>query len=174
MTALAGFPLRSATRRAFIPLRAPSWSVGSSLNEEGLQYRATTFLNHPLSWFIAVWPPPSELFGVEANHLVRKELFHVSHGKGKREDYRNSGTECISKPQESWLWGGSEIQIDTGTPSDGKSFPDHFWCPNSDCLHGEWEVVMSRTQTQEPHSQSWGFHFSAACVWSGFLCQVTS
>lgn len=41
--------------------------------------------------------------------------------EGQRRITETVGTECISKPQELALR-GSEIQIDTGTPSDGKAF----------------------------------------------------
>lgn len=53
---------------------------------------------------------------------MRKELFHVFMGRA-REDYRNSGDgSAFQSLKRAGSEEGSEIQIDTGTPSDGKAF----------------------------------------------------
>lgn len=164
----AGFPSQISNQKSSSPLRAPSWSAGSSLNEEGLQYRATTLPKSLFSWFIAVEPITKWVVWRRGKPLGEEGAFPCFHGKGKGRITETVGTECISKPQESWLWGGSEIQIDTGTPRDGKSLLDHFWCPNSTVYMENGKLSEWHTN-QEPHSQSRGFT-SQQLVWSGFLC----
>lgn len=149
--------------------------MGSSLNEEGLQYRATTLPKSLFSWFIAVEPITKWVVWRWGKPLGEEGAFPRFQGKGKGRITETVRTECISKPpQESWLWGGSEIQTDTGAPRDGKSFTRPFLASKLNCLHGEWEVkwVAYRPGTSQPEPEP-RFHISAARVVGFPLLEVT-
>ena len=87
---------------------------------------------------------------------LEEGAFPRFHGKGRGRVTETVGTECISKPpQESWLWGGSEIETQVLLEM-GKASPGHFWCPNS-------TVYMENGR----------FPVSAACV-AGFPLLVVT
>ena len=129
------------------------------------------FQNHCSADLLQSNQLPSELFGVEANHLVRKELFHVFRGRAKGELQKQWGQSAFQNllkragSEEVLKYRQTQVLLEMG-----KASPSHFWRPNS-TVYMENGRLNEWLTDLEPHSQSQSRGFtSQQLVWSGFLC----